>query len=315
MGKRVGKFPTVPGAKSHMDKTVSFLRPEHLAPIRSLSLRAKSIVEGTIAGIHKSPYHGFSAEFLEYRKYQCGEDSRKIDWRKFAKTGKSVVRLFEDETNLFATVLIDKSGSMGFSQGSSISKFEYARTLAASLAWILIRQRDAVGLCAFDSAQSLYLPPKSTNAQLNAILKHLDAMESSGETRCGDCVERMAMGMSRRGMCIIVSDFFDDPAEIIRGLRHLRFKRQDVLALWLLDPMEATFSPQQSCEMIDMETNATMTLDKRTAGEYFFATMASHRRIIEDACAGMHIALEMIVTDEPFAKALIRILHKRRRLS
>ncbi len=297
-----------------MKKAVSFLKPEHLAPIRSLSLRAKSIVEGTIAGLHKSPYHGFSAEFLEYRSYQSGEDSRKIDWRKFAKTGKSVVRLFEDETNLFATVLIDKSGSMGFSQGSEMSKFEYARTLAASLCWILIRQRDAVGLCAFDSDQSLYLPPKSTNAQLNAILTSLNAMESGKETRCGTCLERMARGMSRRGMCIVISDFFDDPKEIIRGLRHLRFKKQDVLAVWLLDPAEAVFAPGESCEMIDMETETIVKLDKRTAQEYFAVSMASHRKAIETACTDLHISMETIVTDEPFAKALIRILQKRKRL-
>ncbi|MBD3316686.1 MAG: DUF58 domain-containing protein, partial [Chitinivibrionales bacterium] len=126
--------------------TVGFLRPEHVAPIRSLSLRAKLIVEGLIAGLHRSPYHGFSAEFLEYRPYRTGESTRMIDWRKYAKTDKTVVRLFEDETNLYARIMLDKSASMRFASPGAVSKFDYGRTLAASLAWILVRQRDAVGL-------------------------------------------------------------------------------------------------------------------------------------------------------------------------
>ena len=145
-----------------MKKSISFLRPEHLAPIRNLSLRAKGIVEGTIAGLHKSPYHGFSAEFLEYRPHHTGEAAARIDWRKYAKTDRFLTRTYEDETNLFAVILLDKSGSMKFRHGSAMTKYDYARTLAASLAWILIRQRDAAGLAAFDETLSVMLPPRST---------------------------------------------------------------------------------------------------------------------------------------------------------
>jgi uncharacterized protein (DUF58 family) len=297
-----------------MKSTISFLNPEHLAPIRNLSLRAKTIVEGTIAGMHKSPYHGFSAEFLEYRPYRAGEASGRIDWRKYAKTDRSLVRLYEDETNLFATILLDKSGSMKFRHGSAMTKYDYARTLAASLAWILIRQRDAVGLFAFDSDQSLFIPPRSTNVQLSTILSRLDALEPSGETRCGTSIERLAQTLRRRGMCIVMSDLFDEVSQIVRGLRHLRFKRQDVLVIWVLDPLEMSFVNRGPCEVRDLETGNSLLLDGRTASEYFQSGLAEHRSRIEEACKSLRIDCEIVVTDEPFAKALVRILQKRRRL-
>jgi uncharacterized protein (DUF58 family) len=297
-----------------MNRAISFLNPEHLAPIRNLSLRAKGIVEGTIAGMHKRPYHGFSAEFLEYRPYRTGEAAGRIDWRKYAKTDRSLVRLYEDETNLFAMILLDKSGSMKFRHGSAMTKYDYARTLAASLAWILIRQRDAVGLFAFDSAESLFIPPRSTNVQLSAILSRLDSLEPSGETRCGTSIEQLAQTLRKRGMCIVMSDLFDEPAEIIRGLRHLRFKRQDVMVIRVLDPLEASYVNTGSCNVVDLETGETLLLDGRTASEYFKNGMIEHSRRIEEACRGLRVDSETVVTDEPFVKALVRILQKRRRL-
>jgi uncharacterized protein (DUF58 family) len=297
-----------------MSDTISFLNPEHLAPIRNLNLRARRIVEGMIAGMHKSPYHGFSAEFLEYRPYRTGESSARIDWRKYAKTDRSLVRLYEDETNLFATILLDKSGSMKFRHGSAMSKHDYARTLAASLAWILIRQRDAVGLFAFDLDQCLFIPPRSTNVQLSTILSNLDKMEPAGETRCGASIERLARTLRKRGLCIVISDLLDDPDDIIRGLRHLRFKRQDIVVIRILDPFEATFRSTGSCEVRDLETGNVLLLDGLTASEYFKDGLARHHRLIDEACRSLHIDCETVVTNEPFARALVRILHKRKRL-
>ncbi len=289
------------------------LKPEQLAAL-NLSLRAKLIVEGMIAGLHKSPYHGFSAEFLEYRPYLQGEAARKIDWRKFAKTDKTVVRLFEDETNLFANILIDKSASMKFTSGKFMSRFEYARTLAASLSAILIKQRDAVGLACFDENLGTYLPPHSTNIQLKNILSTLSKMEPSAKTSCGLAVESLARRISRRGLCIIISDLFDDPQEIIRSLRHLRFKRQDVILFWILDPFELDFSPSSSYKMLDLETGKQLLLDGKTASAYFRSGLQNHKRTIENACKEMQIDFNLICIDEPFEKALFRVLEKRKRL-
>ncbi len=294
--------------------TLSFLKPEHFAPIRNLNLRARLIVEGMIAGIHRSPYHGFSAEFSEYRPYWNGEAIRSLDWRKYAKTDRPYIRLFEDETNLFAHIIIDKSASMGFSSTGFMNKFEYARTLAASIAWILIRQRDAVALAAFDEELPLYLPPRSTNIQLKNILSALDGAEPSGPTRCAVAINKIAWHIKRRGLTVILSDLFDDPNEILQGLRHLRYKRQDVLLLWIIDPQERKFPHNRTYHLHDMESGRTLILDGKTASRYLQTGLSEHRATIELGCRELKVELSTIYTDEPFVHALIRVLQSRRKL-
>ncbi len=293
--------------------TAAFLDPEHYAPIRNLDLRAKLIVEGMIAGLHKSPYHGFSAEFLEYRPYRSGEAARAIDWRKYAKTDRSFVRLFEDETNCPVHILIDKSASMAFRSEALMSKFEYARTLAASIAWILIRQRDAVALAVFDEKVETYLPPRSTNLQLKNIIGILDKTETGAPTRCGKSIERLATGIRRRGMTVVISDLFDDPGAIIQGIRHLRFKRQDILLLWVLDPGERNFPEDRSYVLQDMETGGTLRLDGHTAARFQRDGMERHRELIGRGCRELKADFFILQTDEPFVRALMRVVQTRRR--
>lgn len=294
--------------------STSFLKPEHVAPIRSLNLRAKLIVEGMIAGLHRSPYHGFSAEFLEYRPYRQGESVRFIDWRRYARTDRTVVRLFEDETNLYARILLDKSESMGFRSEGPLSKFDYARTLAASLAWILIRQRDAVGLAAFDDSIGVSMPPRSTNVQLKAILSCLEGITTGKTTRCGAAINSIAHKIQKRGLCILISDLFDEPESIIQGLRHLRFKRQDVIVIWMLDPLELDFNRESLLRVHDVEIDREIFLDGKTASEFYRKGFISHRKKIEEAVRELKIDLEIVTSNEPFQKALLRILEKRRRL-
>jgi uncharacterized protein (DUF58 family) len=296
-------------------KTATVIRPEQVVAIRNLSLRARLIVEGMMAGIHKSPFHGFSVEFLEYRPYRTGESTRGIDWRKFARSDKAVVRLFEDETNLRAHLLLDKSGSMKFSSlTGGVSKLDYAKTLAAAISWILIRQRDAVGLTAFSEEVAEQLPPRSTNVQLKTILATLDAIEAGERTRCGSAIDAVAGRLAKRGMTVIFSDLFDEPADIIRGLRHLRYKRQDVIVLWILDPFEAAEFENMPYRLRDLETGASLSIDGAVAARMQRAGIEEHRRVIERACKELSIELATVVTDEPFQKALFRILEKRRRL-
>jgi uncharacterized protein (DUF58 family) len=292
----------------------ALLRPEHLVPIRNLALRAKVIVEGLMSGMHPSPYHGFSAEFREYRPYLPGEAARSIDWRKYAKTDRAVVRLFDDETNLRAHLLIDKSASMGFRSGAAMSKLEYASTLAASLAWILVRQRDAVGLSAFDSRAAVYMPPRSTNVQLKSMISHLQALTPSGETRCGECIGEVARRLRRRGLCIVISDLLDDPQSVLNGLRHLRFKRQDIIVFRVLDPLEGDFRLRGQLKMRDMESGREINLDAQ-AGSFLYRTnMQAHRQALERGCREMAVDFEPVTTDEPLARFLLRALDKRKRL-
>jgi uncharacterized protein (DUF58 family) len=296
-------------------KTATLIKPEQLVAIRNLSLRARLCVEGMMAGQHKSPFHGFSVEFLEYRSYLPGESTRAIDWRKYARTDRAVVRLFEDETNLRAWVLLDKSASMGFrSRLAPLSKLEYAKTLCASLAWILIRQRDATGLAIFDETLSTAIPPRSTNRQLKTMLAALDGTEAGAGTRCGVAIDAVATRIVKRGLCIVVSDLFDDPDRIIHGLRHLRFKRQDVIVLWVLDPSERADFENRPLTLRDLETVERISLDGETASRFLAEGMRAHRTAIESACRELAIDLDIITTNEPFQKALLRILEKRKRL-
>jgi uncharacterized protein (DUF58 family) len=297
-------------------KTATFIKPEQLSSVRNLTLRARLIVEGMMAGLHKSPFHGFSVEFLEYRPYQTGESIKAIDWRKFARTDKAVVKLYEDETNLRAQLLFDKSASMRFaSSPSGVSKLEYAKTLAASIAWILIRQRDAVGLAAFDAAVSVALPPRSTNIQLKTIMSVLETIEAGEATRVGNAIDAVASRLSKRGLCVLFSDLFDDTERIVHGLRHLRFKRQDVLVLWILDPLELAFSASTPLRMRDLETGRNLHIDGAIAGRFFREGFLAHKDVIERACKELSIDLAIIATDEPFQRALFTILDKRRRMS
>ncbi|MDR2592855.1 MAG: DUF58 domain-containing protein [Chitinispirillales bacterium] len=291
----------------------SALSPEHVAPIRNLTLRAKMIVEGTIAGLHKSPFHGFSSEFLEYRPYLVGEPARKVDWRKYAKSDKAFVRLYEDETNLSAHILLDKSASMGFGSGA-VTKFDYARTLAASIAWILVRQKDAAGLVAFDEEIRFYMPPKSTNLQLKNIISYLEGAAAEHKTQCGAVINSAAAMLGKRGLCVVISDFLDDPESIAMGLRHLRFKRQDILAIAVADPMELNFDGRSDYRLKDLETGREITIDSRTASEYFNSGMAEHRSALSTICRELKVDFEEVSVDEPFHKSLMRVIDKRRRL-
>lgn len=293
-------------------KNLTLISPRDAAQIKNLSIRAKCIVEGTIAGLHKSPYHGFSAEFLEYRPYFQGESVRKIDWRKFAKTERAVVRLFEDETNLSAHILVDKSASMCFKSDAALNKFEYAQTLAAAIARIFIAQRDAVGLAMFDSSLGVLLPPKSTNVQMEFILKALEQVVPSDATCCASAIESLAVKIRKRGMTILISDLFDDPDEIIRGLRHLKFVKQDVIVLWIMDPFEHAFKDAASYRLSDLESGRELLLDGETARKYFHEGLERHKDALVHACKELTIDLEMVSTDEPFHRALLRVLEKRR---
>jgi uncharacterized protein (DUF58 family) len=293
-------------------KNLSLLSPQDAAQIKNLSIRAKCIVEGTIAGLHKSPYHGFSAEFLEYRPYFKGESSKKIDWRKYAKTERAVVRLFEDETNLSAHILLDKSASMQFNSGGALNKFEYAQTLAASISRIFIAQRDAVGLAMFDERLGVLLPPKSTTIQMEHILKALEAAQPGDTTCCAAAIEALAVKINKRGMTIVISDLFDNPEEIVRGLRHLKFVKQDVIVLWVLDPFERSFKSAGSYNLSDLECGKELVLDGDTAQKYFCEGMNRHIDTLVHACKELKIDLEMVSTEESFHRALLRVLEKRR---
>jgi len=230
-----------------------YLDPKTLTKIGSLDLKARLIVEGYISGQHKSPYHGFSVEFAEHRPYMSGDSTKNLDWKIFARRDRYFVKEFEEETNLKAYLLLDCSASMGYSS-QKISKFEYASHLAAALAYLLIRQKDAVGLVTYDQAIKSYLPPSSKRVHLGPLLGQLEHSRPSSQTKTAPTLHHMAERIKRKGLVILLSDLLDIPDEVLFGLKHFRHKGHEVIVFHILDPMERTFGFHKEAIFEDLET-------------------------------------------------------------
>ncbi|MBI3873194.1 MAG: DUF58 domain-containing protein, partial [candidate division Zixibacteria bacterium] len=198
-----------------------FLNPEVVSRLKSMEMKARLVVEGFITGLHKSPYHGFSVEFAEHRQYMPGDPIRNIDWKVFAKSDRYFVKEFEEETNLKSYILFDASRSMQYTSGT-VTKFTYAAQLGAALAFLMLKQRDAVGLVVFDEKIRNYIPPKSASVHLHALLSTIAGVEPASTTDAGVALHEMADRIKRRGLIIVLSDLFDDPSLVLAGLKHFR---------------------------------------------------------------------------------------------
>ena len=197
------------------DESRRFLKPEVLAKLQGLDVKARLVVEGFLTGLHKSPYHGFSVEFAEYRQYMPGDEPKRVDWKVFARSDRYYVKEFEEETNLRAWILLDASSSMGY-HSDGIPKLEYASYLAASLAYLLLKQQDAVGLVLFDQAIRTYIPPRAMTSHLTTILQHLSKTKPGGKTDVSATFHELAEKIKRRGLIIVLSDLMDDPDKVCR---------------------------------------------------------------------------------------------------
>ena len=230
-----------------------YLDPTIIARMGSMELRARTIVEGFLIGLHRSPYKGFSVEFSEYRQYMPGDDLSLIDWKVYARSDRYYVKKFEEETNLECHLMIDVSGSMGYGS-TGVTKQEYASYLTASLAYLMHRQHDAVGLMAFSDHVLNHLPVSARPEHLRRLLLTLDRLEPHGGSDLARPLNQLADTLSRRGMVVVISDLLDDPAAIVKGLRHLRFRGTDVLVFHVLDPAELTFPFDRVTRFEDLET-------------------------------------------------------------
>ena len=223
-----------------MSELPRFLDPQILSRLSNMELRARAVVEGFVAGLHKSPYRGFSVEFAEYREYTQGDDIRHIDWKVFARSDRYYVKEFEEETNLHCFILLDRSASMGY-RSNGVSKLEYGSYLAAALAHFIARQHDGVGFISFDQEVVDFLPARSKAAHIHAIMTYLERLTPGRETDLGKPLHELAEMISRRGMIILISDLFDDPARTMDALQHFRFKGHDIIVFQIVDPDELTF--------------------------------------------------------------------------
>tara|TARA_B100000945_G_scaffold313272_1_gene309044 strand:- start:151 stop:1041 length:891 start_codon:yes stop_codon:yes gene_type:complete len=236
------------------------LTPDIISKLNSLSLKARYVVEGFIVGLHKSPYHGFSVEFSEHRAYGPGDEIRHIDWKLWGKTDRYFIKEFEEETNLKAYLLIDQSLSMTY-KSESITKLDYAQILAASLAYLMLKQQDAVGLTLFDNKIRLNIPPRSKKSHINNLLTHMQNIKPGPETSISPVLHKTAEAIKKRGLVILISDLFDDPQKILSGLQHFRYKGHEVIVFHILDEQELNLNFSQRTKFKDMETGEEITTD------------------------------------------------------
>ncbi len=224
-----------------MENYQKYLDPQTLASLEGLDLQARMVVEGYVAGMHPSPYHGFSVEFAEHREYVPGDDIRHVDWKVWSKTDKLYLKQYEEETNLLMYLLLDTSESMSYASGNNVTKLQYAQFIVAALAYMILQQQDSVGLVVYDDAVRRYLKPAGQPSQLKELLHLLDVTPAREKSDLGLVFNDLAERFKKRGVVVVFSDLFDDAARIMTGLKHFRHRRHEVIIFHILDPAEIDF--------------------------------------------------------------------------
>ncbi len=248
-----------------MESFPKSLDPQTLAKLQGLRLRARRIVEGFVAGLHRSPYRGFSVEFAEHREYVPGDDIRHLDWKVFGRTDKFYLKQYEDETNLICYLALDVSESMSYrGPDSPLSKLEYAQCIAAALAWLVLQNQDAVGLITFDRQIRDYVPPSNSPSRLNELLSIMEQVPSANKTAIGDTFQQLAQKLTKRGVVLVISDLFDDAKSVLNGLRHLRHRQHDLAVLQILDPAELSLPFDRPTLFHGLEGMPDLTTQPRT---------------------------------------------------
>ena len=288
------------------------LDPAALMRIRSLELRARVVVEGFWSGIHRSPYHGFSAEFSEYRQYAPGDDTRHVDWRVFARSDRYYIKKFEDETNLRCQLLVDGSRSMLFGGDPDITKHDYAATLAATFAYFLARQGDAVGLTRFDDSVRDYLPPKSSPGHLRRLMLALEPPADGRSTEFGQPLERVAQMNNRRGMFVLLSDLLAPLEELENRLGMLRARGNEVLVFQVLDRRELDFEFEKAAQFTDLESGRRYFIEPAAAKANYRERIERHLQEAEALCGRSGIDYHLCITDQPLDLSLFDLLSARR---
>jgi uncharacterized protein (DUF58 family) len=287
-----------------------FLAPEVLAKISSLELLARTVVEGFISGLHRSPYTGFSTEFAEYRQYMPGDDLRYLDWKLLGRTDRYYIKKYRADTNSQCHILIDASASMRYTT-SGVTKLQYAQFLGSSLAYLANRQQDAVGLIAFDQEIRTHVPAHNRTGHMRTIFGRMEQLEAGNETRLSEMLHLAAERITRRGIIVVISDFYDEPEAIISALQHLRFKGNDVIVFHVLDKNETDFEFTEPVLLEDVETEEEIHVMPDILAEGYRNTVREHIAQLREAAAQNKIDYELMSTDKPLDFALFSFLAKR----
>lgn len=318
-----------------------YLVPSVVAKLSNIELKAKSVVEGFMTGLHKSPYHGFSVEFAEHRQYMPGDDLKFLDWKVYARTGRYYIKRFEEETNLKSYILLDISKSMDFSSNKSketsaekkgiaklfgkakspieesksyLTKLEYGSYVAASLAYLMLLQRDAISLTTYDTKIQNFISPRATDSNLKLMLHALNNIHSTDKTGTARCLNEIADKVKRRGLVIIISDLFDDQKEVLSALRHFKYTKNEVIVFQILDPVELSFLSGNPVTLKDVETQEEMFSQPFVMQKAYQEAVKEFTDIYRTECAKSDIDYIMLSTENTFDKALINYLSKRMKM-
>jgi uncharacterized protein (DUF58 family) len=298
--------------RSDLENSPRFFDPRTLARLKGLPLRARHIVEGYVAGLHRSPYRGFSIEFAEHREYAPGDDLRYVDWKVFGRTDKFYLKQFEDETNLLCHLLLDVSHSMTYrGPDSPLAKLEYAQCMAAALAWLVLHQQDSVGLATFDDQVRSVVRPSGSPDHWPQLLTVMEQAESRPRTSLGKVLPELAARLTRRGVVVLLSDLFDEPSRILEGLRHFRHRRHDVVVLHMLDPAEIEFPFNDLQRFIGLEGEMPATVDARSVRQAYLDEFQQYLRTMRTGCLSLGMDYQLIRTDVSFDRALAGYLATR----
>ncbi|QDU41527.1 hypothetical protein Mal4_58950 [Maioricimonas rarisocia] len=291
----------------------TWIDPVALMQIRSLELRAKAVVEGFFSGLHRSPYHGFSVEFTEYRQYVPGDDPRYLDWRLYARSDRYYVKRFEDETNLRVQLLLDTSRSMQYGSLPH-TKADYARTLSATLGYFLNTQRDAVGLMTFDDRIEEMIPPRYRPGHMRRIMLALEQASEGTATDLVAPLDQIAGQLRKRGMLVLISDLLAPVDELETRLGYFRVRGHEVVLFHLLDPAEATLDFEQPALFVDAESGRELYVDPKAARARYLERLEKHLQAVQTSCDRLGVDLYRLRTDTPLENALGDFLRSRQRM-
>jgi len=289
-----------------------YLRPDVIQQVKRLDLKARFIIEGLLSGLHDSPYHGFSVEFSEHRKYAPGDDIRQVDWQVYARTDRFYVKKYRAETNLEAYLLVDCSASMGYATGGRMSKMDYAICIAAALGYMMIHQQDSVGLVTFDEKLRSFLPPRSKRAHLTNILATLARTRPAGKTDLAGAIHEVAGRIRKRGLMILLSDLLADQQAVIEALHHLKYRGHDLIIFQVLDHSELTFEFGGQIRFEEPESSEHIDADPRAIRAAYLRELRAFIAEYKRRCLDMRGDFVTVDNDMTFDKALVEFLVRRR---
>ena len=289
-----------------------FLDPAILARLGTIDLKARTIVEGLLSGLHRSPYRGFSVEFAEYRQYLPGDDLSTLDWKIYARSDRHVVKKYEEETNLDCHILLDISASMGYGS-HGITKLQYGSYLAGALAYLMNRQRDAVGLIAFDERVVTMLPARARGGHLRALLVTLERLTLGTRTDVAKPLRDLAEAITKRGLVVLISDLLDDSERVLRGLKHFRYRGTDVIVFHVLDPNELKFPFEQAARFRDLETADEVHAEPGAVRQEYLDRMNTMIALYRRELGLVGIDYCLLDTSQPLETGLMAYLMTRRK--